>query len=73
MSSMFSPQLVSQRILITLQDDSLESVVDACLFQFWHIYREGGDWLDFVKNFAHVYAKNYQSHFFPGYQWVVAY
>ena len=54
---MFSPRLISLRILITLLDDSLESVVNACLFYFWDIYREGGDQLDFVKNFIH--AKNF--------------
>ncbi len=64
--TMFSPRPVSLRILITLQDDSLESVVDACLILFWHIYREGGDQLDFVKILAH--AKNFQLHFFPRYQ-----
>ncbi len=32
MYSTFSPRPVCQWILITLQDDSLESVVDACLF-----------------------------------------
>ncbi len=58
---MCSPRPVCSRILITLQDDSLVSVVDACLFQFGHIYRERGDWLDFVKKIAH--AENFQSHF----------
>ena len=70
-SSTFFPRPVCLRILITLQDDSLESVVDAHLFQFWHICREGGDWLDFVKIVIH--AENFQSHFFPRYQCVVAY
>ncbi len=32
MCTTFSPRLVCLRILIILQDDSLESVVDACLF-----------------------------------------
>ena len=61
METMFSPGLVCLRILITLLDDSLESIVDAPIFHFWDIYREGGDWLDFVKQFTH--AENFGSLF----------